>query len=217
MNLLPSMLSGIDSENLQTLFKEGLGDIAKDGASEIIRRVLRHRRDAAFNILLSQLRRGSVSSGAVAAESDVVSVMLRYVRAADEGAAALNLRLMAKVISGCASKGNLKADTFLYYAEMLASLRREEIVLIATMHKLCKELPQIESHATELWKKLQEELVPSLFKDEHALRAAAMACLRTGLLMDINTMDNMGLYSTSPLMFELESLAPFEEALEEDR
>jgi hypothetical protein len=52
-----------------------------------------------------------------------------------------------------------------------------------------------------------------VFKDTSYLRATAMACLRTGLLMDLNTLDDTGIYRSSPLMGELAAIASFEEAL----
>src|SRR5712692_6521403 len=51
-------------------------------------------------------------------------------RAAQEGAARLNLRLLAKVIAGQFQAGRLVADEFLHHAERLALLSRDEVVVI---------------------------------------------------------------------------------------
>jgi len=41
---------------------------------------------------------------------------------------------MAKVIAGQAHRGNLLADEFLYHADMLASLRREGVLVLGTLY-----------------------------------------------------------------------------------
>jgi hypothetical protein len=101
---------------------------------------------------------------------------------------------------------------------MLASLRREEIVLIATMHRVRRGSTEVEGRREphQQWELIVGALVPQTFSDENALRATVTACLRTGLLTDENTIDNSGWYTTSSLMDELQRLAPFEAALEEE-
>jgi hypothetical protein len=47
----------------------------------------------------------------------------------------VNLSLMAKVIAGQAHRGNLLADEFLYPADMLASLRREGVLVLGTLDR----------------------------------------------------------------------------------
>lgn len=183
----------------------------KDTAVALVRVVIERRRKNASAILLQELRKGKIP---LSPPDEIVSSVLRYIRAADEGAARLNLRLMAQVFAGKAFLGNLKADEFLHYAEILSAMRREELVLVATLQKVRKANLAAEPHVQ--WKLAVEALVPTLFEDEQAVRATALGCLRTGLLMDENTMDNMGNYVTSPLMDALERLAPIEAALEED-
>lgn len=181
----------------------------------LVAAVLRRRREVAYDILLREIRQGKLP---LLPPDEIVSSIIRYQRAADEGAARLNLRLMAKVLAGQAFLGNLKANEFLYHADILASLRREEITLLATMQRIKRDHERrgepLEGH--EQWPIVVSNLVPIVFADEAAVRAATIACLRTGLLADENTMDNMGCYTTSTLMDELERLAPFEEALSED-
>jgi hypothetical protein len=42
---------------------------------------------------------------------------------------------MAKMIAGQAHRGNLLNDEFLYYADMLASLRREEVLVLGRLYR----------------------------------------------------------------------------------
>ncbi len=216
MSNLSLIFDGFNADQLRTLFEDGVVEAAKGGAAEIIKRVLRHRRRMAFDLLLGELRRGTTTADRLGLENDVVSVLLRYQRAADEGAARLNLRLMAQVIAGSAFTGTLRADEFLTYADMLAALRREEVVLMATMHRIQRRHGAGGTPVNILWGHLMDEVVPSLFKDERDLRATAMACLRTGLIMDMNTIDDMGLYTTSPLFQRLTEIASFEAALRDE-
>lgn len=189
--------------------------IPGDAAKLLVQGVLARRRNAAFEILLQELRRGG---GPLAPSDDAIAAVLRYQRAADEGAARRNLRLLAMVIAGKARIGDLKADEFLYVADMLASLRREEIILLATMQRIRRAWLGKEGGPSPMqqWAITEEALIPRLFPDKQAMRAVVTACLRTGLLSDDNTMDNSGWYETTRYMDELEAMAPFEAALEED-
>ena len=209
---LPSILGSY--EYLQAFVDGGLQDLAKAGVADVVRRVLSNRRRVAFDLLLNELQKGNTTGARLAAESEVVSVLLRFQRAADEGAARLNLRIIAKIIAGEMLTGTLRADEFLYRAEMLAGLKREEIVLIATLRRLQKERPNEGGH--DIWKRVPSLLVPDVFLNEAALRATAQACLRTGLIADENTIDHMGWYVPSPLFAELERMASFEQALSEE-
>lgn len=180
--------------------------------TKALERLLDRRRAKARELLRDALSKGEITLSQAINEEEAAAILYRFDRAAIEGTATLNLRLMAQVIANQSFVGNLVADEFLYFAEMLASLRREEIILIATMHRIRINAPSKMS-ADEKTEEVVAALVPKLFPDPETLRANAMACMRTGLIMDRNTMDDMGNYTTSPLMDRLEKLAPFEEAL----
>jgi hypothetical protein len=92
----------------------------------------RRRAEQARDILFEELRRASLSEAQAASEDDAIAVIVRYLRAAREGAARLNLRLLAEAIAGKLRSGQLFADEFLQYAETLASLSRDEVVVIGT-------------------------------------------------------------------------------------
>lgn len=94
--------------------------------------ILDSRANAAFEILLSEIRQGDASG---VHQNEAVSVIARYQRDAMEGVARNNLRLMARVINGMAEKKELKASTFLRYANILASLTEEEVAVLGVMVK----------------------------------------------------------------------------------
>jgi len=194
---------------LLALAKDGLGTIpGSNTLTKAVERLLERRRLAAHDILRDALSKGKISLPQAINELEAAAILYRFERAAIEGAATLNLRLMASVIAGQARVGNLVADEFLYYADILASLRREEIILIATMHTIRVQAPSKMTSDAKT-DELVKALVPSLFPSAEMVRATAMACMRTGLVMDYNTIDDMGNYTTSPLMDRLEKLAPF--------
>ena len=135
-----------------------------------------------------------------------------------EGAARLNLRLMAKVIAGQAQARGLVADEFLRYADILASLSRDEIIAIATLHRVRKEIDALpggrQMYGHTIWERLKDALVPSLVQSDDYLRALVTGAMRSGLIISLTSIDDIGYFATSPLMDTLEILAPFREALE---
>jgi hypothetical protein len=180
-----------------------------------IETVFRKRAEAARDIILEEIRQGRKTINDIEVE-EAVAILERYLRAAKEGAARLNLRLMAKVIAGQKESQTLTASEFLYHAEILASLRREEILLLATMYKHSQS-PEIQAKKEEerggaAMTVAMDELVPSIFKNKDEFRATAGATMRTGLMIGASGWGSI-VFSTSPLMEKLYKLAPFEAAL----
>lgn len=92
--------------------------------------ILDKRANEAFEILVSEIRDGNFDEQD---QHEVVSVCARYQRDAMEGVAKQNLRLLARVINGMAEENELRAPTFLKYANILASLNEEEITVLGIM------------------------------------------------------------------------------------
>jgi hypothetical protein len=179
-----------------------------------IRELFRRRMETARNTLLEELRSGhkSLTEGDL---EEAVAIIYRYSRAAQEGAARVNLRLMAKVIANQAHVGNLVSSEFLYYADILASLRREEVVLVGTLHRhwLGADQKPDDERTSVAYNAARAELVPATFRNEAALEATAGAATRTGLVIAVSGWGKLR-YRTTPLMDQVEHLAPFEQALE---
>lgn len=189
-------------------------------AGATLQAVLQRRLNAARDILVEELRFGDRTLASMAEEDEAAAILFRYAQAAQEGAARLNLRLMAKVITGQAHLGNLVADEFLYYANLLSSLRREEIILTATLHRLRQEKAGTEfsslsgAKSPDIWGEVGKELIPDVFPDDKTIHATALAVGRTGLVMTDTTLDGIAYFTTSPLMDRLLKLASLEEALD---
>ncbi|MGI4807500.1 MAG: hypothetical protein ACRYF2_05255 [Janthinobacterium lividum] len=111
-----------------------MGNLAGAGFAIAAQHLLRRRVEWARDILLDELRQGEKTLSDLEVE-EVVAVLLRYARAAQEGTARLNLRLMAKVIAGQVERGVLYADEFLRNADLIAGLKREEVILLGTIHR----------------------------------------------------------------------------------
>jgi hypothetical protein len=185
-----------------------------------IQALFQKRIDRAREILIEELKRGDKSIHEIGELEEAAAVIYRYGRAAQEGTARLNLRLMAKVIAGQAQLGNLVADEFLHYADILAPLRREELVIIATMHRIRKEIDakpgQRHLYGHTIWERLTSELVPSLVHSPEELRAWVTSAMRSGLIISLTGIDDVEFFATSPLMDRLEKLASFEDALRQE-
>jgi len=202
---LPSLLSAIVGDGFTLANAEG-GGLVGFAASRLITTLLARRGEAGRSILIQELRHGERSMTSVEIE-DSVAVVYRYLRAAQEGTARLNLRLMAKVIAGRARLGNLVADEFLADAEIIASLRRNEIILLATMYQasIATDLGDPEAWA-------EKKLVPEPFLTKDELRATKAAVVRTGLIETASGYSSIG-YTLTPLLDRLISLADIEAAL----
>lgn len=162
-------------------------------AEAALGRFQQQRIEKARTVLQEEISRGSKRPMQAASEEEGAAIVYRYLRAAQEGAARLNLRLMAQAMVGTVSDAPMMADEFLYYAELLAPLRRDELILLGQMCRLADELipesstmPDVKqmapSPAYHCYGRIAERLVPSVFENGLAFGAAAASLVRTGLI-----------------------------------
>ncbi|CAB3775261.1 hypothetical protein LMG29542_08643 [Paraburkholderia humisilvae] len=81
-------------------------------AGYALKQLFAKRLDSAREILLEELARGDIR----VSEGDLeegVAIVYRFLRAAQEGTARVNLRLLSQVIAKQAWQGTMKADEFL--------------------------------------------------------------------------------------------------------
>jgi len=209
---VPVVLSALASDALSAIGVQGSSMLG-----EALQSMLQGRHTQARDILLDELREGDKQLTDVGQVDEAAAIIFRYARAAQEGAARLNLRLMAKVIAAQAYLGNLVADEFLYYADMLASLRREEVILIASLHQHRVVAPEVWADNVRAWSKAQEQLVPNVFATGEVMYAAALGAARTGLLLSgPPSIGGPSAFVSSPMMDRLERLAPFKDALRQE-
>jgi hypothetical protein len=192
-------------------------------AAEALNRWRGRRLRQAQELLIEELRKGDRHLYEVGEQDEAAAMLFRYLGAAQEGTARLNLRIMAKIMRGLAAERPLSADRFLYYADMIAALRSEEVRALAVLYKHTQARPADEpGHFLErgvAWKHALEELVPSAFDSPDHLEATFQAASRTGLVggrgSNAGWSDEVPFYTT-PLMETITKLAPFAEALAEE-
>ncbi len=201
------------------LFPVVAGLVLENTLSQSVARLIDGRRKKARGILMEELRQGQALIESIADVDELAAIFLKYMRAAEEGTARLNLRLMAMTIRGMAHKRSLTANRFLYYAGFLATLTREEVIAIATLYKnelrsLGRTMAEKEARG-QARVRTKEELVPAVFPTERHLNSALQAATRTGLVVGASGWGKL-VYETTPLMEEVTSLAPFRDALEQE-
>jgi hypothetical protein len=196
-------------------------------AGMAIARYLRRRTEQARDILLAELRRANISDAQAASEDDAIAVIIRYFRAAREGAARLNLRLLASAIAGKLQSRRLVADEFLQYAEALGSLTREEVIVLGTMYRYWtaqQSCAAAGAHKTEdrhsdPWEQTLRELI-ELAMNEELISTVASRAQRSGLLYPMYgrvgyvaaRYGNLS-FRVSPLLVDLCRTVDFEDAL----
>jgi hypothetical protein len=179
--------------------------------------LLRKRLEESRDIFLEEVRDARRPIRDVHDQDEFVSMLYRYLDASRQGAARLNLRLLAKVVKGQHEREGLYASDFLRYADLISSLSREEAIFLATLHRLFKKRPG--SDNVETYRLVVEELTKTAFKGGEEVKACATALQRTGLLLPIMTPVIGGAgYSClpSPLLDRIAELASFEDALRQE-
>src|SRR5687767_13911055 len=115
-------MSGIGGGLIGAFVQDGLSLLSLPGgslAAEALARVMRRREGNAREILRTELAAGRIDIAIAMSEDEAAAILFRYIRAAQEGAARRNLRLLAQVIRGQLVLGTLVADRFLYLADMI--------------------------------------------------------------------------------------------------
>lgn len=187
--------------------------------SMAVQRVIQKRNQVAKEIFVEHVKMGDRSLLDVGGIDEVAAMIFRYMRAAQEGSARLNLRLMAMTVNGIAERPPIHASKFLRYAEILSTLTRDELVAIATLYRNERTQKQDASSDEDARAKARvrtrEQLIPSYFSTELHLEYVLHAATRTGLVISRSGWDAL-VYETTPLADELARLASFEEALQKE-
>lgn len=187
--------------------------------SNLLQKEIESRKRIAADILLNEIKRGDFSIISGKEIHEAIPMMLRYGRAAIEGSARLNLRLMAQVLAGKMVSSDFAAEKFLAYADALASLQRNEIILLATMQReIDQEIKNRNgiygAEAPAMWDRVAAILIPSIFQNEDEMRATVTSASRTGLVMMEGNIDAMGFWVPSPSLDELIEMIDLDAALD---
>jgi len=199
---------------VETVFQEGL--------STALRRVMHARARVAKEIFLDELRRGAKAIEDVGDVDEAAAMVFRFARAGQEGTARSNLRIMAQVLVGTLQQRPIYADEFLRWADVIANLRREEIILATTFHRHWKiEQTKTEDSNKALWDAetaTKAELIGAdrVFVDQAVYARNMTALARTGLVRIFSQLSGIA-FVPSDLMDDLVRLTRIEDALNEPR
>ncbi|MEX3941584.1 hypothetical protein AB4Y44_18910 [Paraburkholderia sp. BR10937] len=127
----------------------------------------------------------------------------------------MNLRLLAAIYAGQVRDKAIVADEFLYYADLLASLRHDEIVLLGTLLRNSTAYNGDTIYGNEPMHRTRSELVPDVFAVPEDYNAALGALLRTGLVSTQAIGGSIGggpsmVYHATSLLRRLNALAEIE-------
>lgn len=215
-------MSGIEGVTAAIALDWLIGKVCDEGGARItegaIRRFFQRRAETAREIAFSENRAGRGNILLNAPEADeVIAILWRYLRTAEEGAARLNLRLMAAILAGQSTFPPLFASEFLRWSELIASLSNEEVHFLAVLHKECSRQEHGEADQAA-----QRLLIPRVFADSDEYMVTGFALLRTGLVRQTSVgFESNGLgmdaaFATTPRMAQLARLVDLEGVLERE-
>lgn len=189
--------------------------------SEAFERLMAGRLQAAQEIVFEELKSGSMTMAEVDPQ-EVAAVTYRYLRAAMEGAARLNLRLLAKMIAGQIAHPPLYADEFLAWAEILSSLRRDQVILLGALVRHYSDVPRESDLERDTEAVLSasealrgELLGGAMFPSKLHLEAGLSSLMRTGFVVAASGFGSL-VYRPTPALFDVARLASFEDAIRKD-
>ncbi|CDZ73069.1 Hypothetical protein NGAL_HAMBI2610_46990 [Neorhizobium galegae bv. orientalis] len=184
------IITALVSDYLSSKAIAGAGTFSVAGGM-VLQRLLRKRAETAREILIEELRQGDRFLEEVS-EDEAAAIIFRYMRAAEEGAARRNLRLLAAVIAGQAAEESLYADEFLMWADIIASLRSDEIAVLAVVHKHAEALNYTVERSGTFWGECMETLRKEHDFELYRSDGAAASLLRTGLIQLLGGLADMG-------------------------
>ena len=204
------------SDTLSAFGVPGVSTLAA-AARQALQSRYAQRAQEAQQILLEEIRAGETLPQSISLE-EPAAIMVRYARAIHEGVGRINLRLLAAVLAGQLAQEAVYADEFYRWADILAGLTTDEIIILAGYLRHMSEDIRT-ANLIELGAKVYHDIhgpEDNRWSDFEATRGAL---LRTGLLSisatggAIGGGSNIAFAPTSKLQ-ELGRLVKMEEVLE---
>lgn len=192
--------------------------LAKSLGTAALREFVNKRAAEARQILLEELERAEIDAAKAASEDDAIAVVFRFERAVREGTARLNMRLMAKAMAGRLRHSTLVADEFLLFADALALLSRDEIIVIAEMlraHRAIQEKPPGPTAGDGIgavpWHTARMALERQSWTKDR-VKTAATRSQRSGFLIAQSAYGGL-VFAVSDMLIELGKTVDFDDAL----
>lgn len=176
--------------------------------------IARKRREAT-EILIRELRQGV--DGEIDFGDDIdpmIEMVHRFARAVDDGAARLNLRLLAQIIAGMKRRKAVDPDAFRRWSGIIALCSRDELIVIGKAIALSK-IEEPEPGEETFFKRLESSLLEAGYQ-QGEIDSLLTSVSRTGLLSPASGWGCL-VYSPSPWLAELAVLADFETLAEAEQ
>ncbi len=194
-----------------------IASLGGSALSSALSKLVEKRQAIARELLLEEISHGGTAPN-VEDIDESASILYRYLRAAQEGAGRVNLRLLAAVYAGQVRDRAIVADEFLYYADLLAALRRDEIILLGSFLRHSTTIDGSPRLGHEPMYSTRQELVPDVFPAPEDFLATLGALLRTGLVAADTVGGAIGggssmVYRATNLLRKLNRLATIEQVI----
>lgn len=176
--------------------------------SKLVDQHLAQKTQEAVEIALQELSRGNLEFGEEDAQP-FVAVLLRYSKAASEGAARRNLRLLMQIVVGLKRNKALREDAFRRWAGIVEHMTRDELMLVGQAIRLQAEIARgASTEESSFWIMLRDLMSRSGYEGDE-LSATAEAVSRSGVFVPVLTAGGLT-YRPSPRLAELSSLVDAE-------
>lgn len=185
------------------------GGLPTNAALEMIKAYKQKRIEAAQRILIEQVRAGRADLNEEEFD-ELVPIAYHFFRAAEEGEAARTLRIFARLIAGQIEAATVDSSSFAFAARTLEGLPDRELNLLVKYLHHTQQLRGETQGAMQVQKRVEADLVPTLYVSSNDISAAASLLAGRGLLLGIDSaMLGGGLthYFASPLATTIEALA----------
>lgn len=193
----------------------GVLSLSNAVASALYENAIQRRRAAADDIATRELANAGTFDELMADPDSFVSRAARYYQAAIIGSAHVNLRILARMIV-CGGQRAIPADEFLYLAQIIESLRHDELLVLASFSRARRrrDMDTAQDVEADLFGKVEEDLA-GVF-DPSELEGLAYALLRTGFLTTRSGYGGGSSWNVTPLLLRLEATTQFSLIVQED-
>lgn len=168
------------------------------------------RDNETIQVLHEALQKGKMSINDFP-DSDVAAKVYKLLCSGRQGAARENLKLLSNLIAGRGDKKPFDANEFLQWADVIAALRREEVLILSVLHLEATKINYQLDFESRIWVECVALLDERYGMGKDAVDTHGAALLRTGLIrFGIMTMDGSMHYLPTKQLERIAELADFE-------
>lgn len=217
MNNITNALSSIVSDTI-SIIAPGLPTSSLCSAIQMTtHHLLNKRTNEAFEILLEETRTGVFPLRTPDDISSVLGMMLRYQRAAIEGSAKINLRIIASIFKGILENDFIYPDKFQSMANRIADLTIEELRIIALVYKyrnaVQEEIERVGTSYSQDCDRVGKDVFGEEYDQPKKILAYCASASRTGFIIQQYD-QNLFPYTSTHIMDELVNLSEFQNIMQ---